>query len=127
MVKTMISLLARDAPKFSSTRPQELRRFLRMMEDLWKEAGIKYDKEKASLGKYADAESEEEWKAFEIYPRGNTWNDFKEELIVNYPKAAEAERDTPARIKQVYRDMKGLKIWELYMLSEEHSWQRPRS
>jgi hypothetical protein len=38
MVKTMISPAARDAPKFSSNRPQELRRFLRLMEDLWKEA-----------------------------------------------------------------------------------------
>jgi hypothetical protein len=114
MVKTMISPAARDAPKFSSNRPQELRRFLRLMEDLWKEAGITDDEEKkASLGKYADHESEEEWKAFENYPRGNSWDQFKEELITNYPEAAESERGTPARIKQVCRDSKGIKLGDL--------------
>jgi len=114
MVKTMISPAARDAPKFSSNRPQELRRFLRLMEDLWKEAGISDDEEKkASLGKYADHESEEEWKAFENYPRGHTWDQFKEELIINYPEAAESERGTPARIKQVCKDNKGIKLGDL--------------
>jgi hypothetical protein len=114
MTKTMISPSARDAPRFSSTRPQELRRFLRMMEDLWKEAGIEEDEEKkASLGKYADQASEEEWKAFETYPKGNPWESFKEELIVNYPEAAEAERGTPARIKQVCKEMKGIKLGDL--------------
>ena len=38
--KTMPAPGTRDAPKFSSKRPQELRRFLRIMEDLWQEAGI---------------------------------------------------------------------------------------
>ena len=61
MVKTIISPSARDAPGFSANKPQELRRILRMMEDMWKEAGIEEDAEKkASLGKYADQESEEE-------------------------------------------------------------------
>jgi hypothetical protein len=114
MAKAMISPSARDAPRFSSDRPQELRRFLRMMEDLWKDANIKDDEEKkASLGKYADQESEEEWKAFENYPRGNSWASFKEELVANYPEAAEAERGTPARIKQVCRDMKGIRLGDL--------------
>jgi len=114
MVKTMISPAARDAPKFSSDKPQELRRFLRLMEDLWKEASITDDEEKkASLGKYADHESEEEWKAFENYPRGNSWDKFKEELITNYPEAAEAERGTPARIKQVCKDSRGIKLGDL--------------
>jgi hypothetical protein len=88
-----------------------------MMEDLWKEAGIEDDEDKkTSLGKYADQESEEEWKAFENYPKGNTWEEFKEELIVNYPEAAEAERGTPARIKQVCKDMKGIKLGDLGVL-----------
>jgi len=53
-----------DAPKFSSKKPQELRRFIRLMEDLWKEARITEDDDKKSLiGKYADQESEEEWAA----------------------------------------------------------------
>jgi len=42
----MIAPGARDAPKFSSRKPQELRRFVRQMEDLWKDAGITEDEEK---------------------------------------------------------------------------------
>ena len=101
----MIAPSARDAPSFSSRRPHELRRFLRNMEDLYKEADIKDDEEKkASLGKYADQESEEEWSALETFQKGNTWDEFKDELMENYPEAAEAERGTPARIKQLCRD-----------------------
>lgn len=113
MAKTMISPSARDAPRFSSDRPQELRRFLRIMEDMWEQSEVTTDTaKKNSLGKYADQESEEEWKAFESYPKG-TWDEFKEELIANYPEAAEAERGTPARIKQVCREMKGIKLGDL--------------
>lgn len=114
MAKSMILPSARDAPRFSSNRPQELRRFLRMMEDLWDQAEFTDDDvKKVSLRKYADQESEEEWKAFETYPKGNTWEAFKEELIDNYPEAAEAERGTPARIKQLCREMKGIKLGDL--------------
>jgi hypothetical protein len=112
--KAMISPSSRDAPRFSSRRPQELRRFLRQMEDLWEEAGIIDDEEKKNaLGKYADQESEEEWSGLDTFPKGNTWNDFKEDLITNYPEAAEAERGTPARIRQVCRETKGIKLGDL--------------
>ena len=52
---------SQDAPKFSSGRPKELRRFIRQIEDLWKECGVESDSEsKESIGKYANQESEEE-------------------------------------------------------------------
>ena len=59
--KSMIPPGSRDAPKFSSKKPQELRRFIRQMEDAFTDAGITDDLErKISIGKYADQESEEE-------------------------------------------------------------------
>src|SRR5271154_3116729 len=117
MAKAMIAPSARDAPKFSSRRPQELRRFVRWMEDLWKDAGITDDEEKKeSLGKYADLDSEEEWKALENYPKGNSWEDFKKELIENYSEAAEAERGTPAKIKQICRDTRDISLGDLAAL-----------
>jgi hypothetical protein len=115
--KAMITPGARDAPKFSLKRPQELRRFVRQMEDLWREAGIVDDEEKKEgLGKYADHESEEEWKALETYERGNTWDEFKDELISNYPEAAAAERGTPARLKQLCNETKGIQLGDLTTL-----------
>ena len=121
MIKSLIAPSARDAPRFLSRRPQELRRFVRSMEDLYKDAGIVDDEEKKNLlGKYADQESEEEWSALETFEKGNSWEDFKNELMENYPEAAEAERGTPARIKQVCRetkiDTKGIKLGDLSTL-----------
>ena len=82
----------RDAPRFYASKPEELRRFLRQMEDLWADARINDDdKKKVSLGKYADYESEEEWAAFTTYSTGYSWEEFKKKLFENYPEAAEAQ------------------------------------
>lgn len=84
------------------------------MEDLWHESGITDDDErKISVGKYADQESEEEWKALETYEPGNSWNEFKDELIENYPEAAAAERGTPARIRQLCKEAGGIALGDL--------------
>jgi hypothetical protein len=72
------------------------------MEDLWQEAKVTDDQaKKAMIGKYADQESEEEWTAFDSFSDGYSWEEFKEELIENYPEAAAAERGTPSRIRQI--------------------------
>ena len=113
----MISPGARDAPKFLARRPEELRRFLRAMEDLWKEAGITDDNEKKeSVVKYTDQESEEEWMALEAYEDGRTWEDFKKELLANYPEAAAAERGTPARLRKLCRETQGIRLGDLITL-----------
>ena len=114
MTKSMIAPGARDAPKFSSKKPHELRRFLRMMEDLWNDAGIDDDDaRKALIGKYADQESEEEWTALDTYESGHTWEEFKEELMANYPEAAAAERGTPARIRQLCSETREIRLGDL--------------
>lgn len=92
----------KDAPKFRSERPEELRRFINRMEDLWQEAGVTSDElKKSMIGKYADQDSEEEWAAFRTMGKGYSWQEFKREIVENYPEAAAAERGTPARIRQV--------------------------
>ena len=51
---------------------------MRWMEDLWQDAAIVDDEEKTDmLGKYADLESEEEWRALENFPVGNSWEKYK--------------------------------------------------
>ena len=115
--KTIVAPGARDAPKFNSNRPEELRRFLRQMEDLWKEADISDDsKKKEMLGKYADCGSEEEWAAFETYKDNYSWEQFKRELYENYPEAAEAERGTPQRLRQVCRDTREVSLGDTQAL-----------
>jgi hypothetical protein len=100
--KRMVAPGSKDAPRFKSSKPEELRRFIRMMEDLWEEAGVTNDQSKKTMiGKYADRESEEEWTAFETFGDGCSWDEFKDELLENYPEAAAAERGTPGRIRQI--------------------------
>jgi hypothetical protein len=100
--KRMVAPGSRDAPKFKSTRPEELRRFIRLMEDLWTDCGVTSDEtKKMMIGKYADQDSEEEWQAFETFDGLHSWEEFKDELLENYPEAAAAERGTPARIRQI--------------------------
>ena len=112
--KNMVAPGTRDAPRFQSRRPEELRRFLRQMEDLWRDAEITDPRiKKQSLGKYADYESEEEWSAFRTYNDPHSWEDFKKELYDNYPEAAEAERGTPQRIREVCKDQNELELGDM--------------
>jgi hypothetical protein len=84
------------------------------MEDAFTDAGITEDFErKISIGKYADQDSEEEWKALDTYTSKASWDEFKEELLENYPEAAAAERGTPARIRQVCREANGILLGDL--------------
>ena len=115
--KRMIAPGSRDAPKFRSDEPEKLRRFVRSMEDLWLEAGVVDDDVKKSMiGKYADEDSEEEWTAFKSFGRGHSWNEFKKELIANYPEAAAAERGTPARIRQLCSETSRIRLGDMAAL-----------
>ena len=124
----------RDAPRFTSEKPEGLRRFIRLIEDLWNDAGIKSDDiKKSMIGKYADQDSEEEWTAFKTFETGHSWNEFKSELIENYPEAAAAERGTPARIRQLCAetskvrlgDMPALYAFNRAFMAEARKLQKP--
>lgn len=124
----------RDAPRFSSEKPEGLRRFIRLMEDLWKDAGITKDSVKKSMiGKYADLDSEEEWAAFESFGADYSYEEFKSELVQNYPEAAAAERGTPARIRQLCAetskvrlgDMPALYAFNRAFMAEARKLQKP--
>ena len=112
--KRMIAPGRRDAPKFKSDEPEKLRRFVRSMEDLWLEAGVDDDDAKKSMvGKYADVDSEEVWATFRTYGKGHSWEEFKKELIANYPEAAAAERGTPARIRQLCAETSKVRLGDM--------------
>ena len=114
--RRMIAPGSKDAPRFKSSKPEELRRFIRSMEDLWRDANVTNGgQKKLMIGKYADQDSEEEWSAFKSFEDG-TWEEFKEELIENYPEAAAAERGTPARIKHICMDTPTIRLGDMNTL-----------
>ena len=130
----MVSPGSKDAPRFKSSKPEDLRRFIRLMEDLWKDHGVTDDQvKKSTIGKYADQDSEEEWAAFYSFEDGHSWEEFKKELIENYPEAAAAERGTPARLRQICSatpkvrlgDMQGLYSFRRTFMSEAKKLQKP--
>ena len=111
--RRMVIPWSKDAPKFNSSNPAELKRFIERMEDQWAEAGITEDVEKKKMiGKYADMTSEIEWTQLDNFDKGS-WNDFKKELIANYPEAAAAERGTPARIRELCAETSKIRLGDL--------------
>ena len=106
----------RDAPKFYASEPEELLRFISRMEDLWKEAGIDDGITMTTMiGKYADNQSEQHWKVLKNYGK-NAWEEFKKELINTYPEAAESERGTPAKIKELCMDTPTIRLGDMKAL-----------
>jgi len=76
---------ARDAPKFHYDRPEELNRFIKRVEELFKSNQIDDDREKIRyLGSYTEG----------------TFADFKKEIIESYP---EASNPTWGSIKELKR------------------------
>jgi hypothetical protein len=111
--KRMISPWAKDAPRFKSSDPGELLRFIDRMEGLFEEAGVEdHEKKKTTIGRYADAVSENEWKYFDSFEEG-TWEEFKTELISNYPEAAAAERGTPERIRELCAETSRIRLGDM--------------
>ena len=95
---------ARDAPKFHYDRPEELNRFIKRVEELFKTHDINDDREKIRyLGAYADPRTENEWEGMKTYTEG-TFKDFKKEVIENYPEASNQTRGSIKELKRI-RDM----------------------
>ncbi|KAF9455676.1 hypothetical protein BDZ94DRAFT_1116440, partial [Collybia nuda] len=93
----------REAPVFKGKEPTGLIRFLERMEVLWKECNITNDVEKKlMLGKYADPQSENEWRALDHYKTG-TWAAFKRELISSYLEALDQVEGSVTKLENVCR------------------------
>ncbi len=72
---------SRDTPKFDSDEPENLRRFLGQMEDLFSDYSVTDDNEKKKkLVRYTDACTEEELQALEEYD-GGTFAEFKDAIL----------------------------------------------
>lgn len=119
--KGMPSSSKRDSPRFRNDRPEELRRFLSQMEDLFAQNKVTDDNEKMRyLATFAAADVEEEWTALDTYGAGD-YEKFKEEVISNYPEAANAEIGT---LRGLYNRIKKYKNIEQDDANEYMSYKR---
>ena len=103
MAKSMINPLDKNAPRFDTAKPEELPRFLAHVKELMIEAGIvDQQKQIETVCKYTDYQTEREWKALPSYSDG-VWDDFRKELLLNYPDANEITEGTLRRLDQERR------------------------
>ncbi|KAG6846247.1 hypothetical protein H0H93_015067, partial [Arthromyces matolae] len=95
----------RDAPRFSSKEPDEVGQFIERMEHLFVLSGLTGNKErKERLVKYADAQTEEEWKELPTFSdQAKTWEEFKEEILYSYP-AYRSKTGSVAALDKICRE-----------------------
>lgn len=79
-------------PKFSGSRPETLKWYLEVVEDLIKASGATADSDKKWIAlRYCDTETKEEWEALVSAAHDYSYAEFKDEIIENYPECREAE------------------------------------
>jgi len=111
--KDMPSPYARDAPKFSSEKPEELNRYIRRLEELFTKYAIEDDLEKIRyLGAYADARTEKEWEAMASFDEG-VFANHKKEIVDSYPEASNEARGSMKELKRVRDSYSGITCQDL--------------
>jgi hypothetical protein len=114
--RTMPRPGCREAPEFKQDDPSNLIRFLEFTEDLFEDCSITDDAiKKKWAGRYADTQSETEWKALPQYD-GGSWDAFKRELLSNYPEALEAAEGSVSKLEKVCKRNAGVGIRDLHDL-----------
>ncbi|KAG6835262.1 hypothetical protein H0H93_003339 [Arthromyces matolae] len=95
---------SKDAPKFNSEQPAEVRRFLKGMETLFKMAGLKDDQEKKEkVTDYVDAQTDKEWRGLDSYAEGVNWDTFVKDIPASYPEAVK-DKGSVANLDRICRE-----------------------
>lgn len=98
----------RKAPKFDRENPEELLRYLEDVEICIRGAHISDIAEMKEVARrYADFSTANHWTTLKSYKDG-TWEEYKAELISNYPEAANSTNGTFARLDKICKDNRNL-------------------
>jgi hypothetical protein len=114
----IISPIARNAPRFKASEPDELDRFFRNMEREFVKAGITDAKEMIEkLGEYAEATTEKLWKTLPAYQAKDganpSFNNYKDEIKTLYPTTYLADRGSTQGLERICRDYQGIREIDL--------------
>jgi hypothetical protein len=108
----MPSRNCRKAPKFDRDNAEELLRYLEDVEQCLEAAGITDVAEMKNWArKYADLRTANDWTTLKSYRTG-TWDEYKAELISNYPEAANSTSGTFARLDKLCKEYRNLEPQE---------------
>lgn len=96
---------ARDAPRFDQEKPRELLRFFKNLEDQFKRNNIVDSQEKKEFaGRYADVDTEIDWKGMRSYAVGKTWEEHREEIIASYPEASGLSKGSLKNLERLCKE-----------------------
>jgi hypothetical protein len=97
----------KNAPKFDG-KADELDRFLTHMRDLMQRVGITSDDEQMlKICDYVETQTAREWKHLKSYRKGS-WDDFRSEVLENYPEADDIVQGTVIGLEKVCAKFRGL-------------------
>lgn len=100
---------ARDAPRFDQEKPRELLRFFKNLEDQFKRNNIVDSQEKKEFaGRYADVDTEIDWKGMRSYAVGKTWEEHREEIIASYPEASGLSKGSLKNLERLCKENRRL-------------------
>ena len=106
----------KNAPEFDVDKPQELHRFFERMDDWFAIESIVLDAEKKRrLVRYTDVDTEQQWKAMAEFVNG-TYDEFKEAILVSYPKAVDVNRGSVEALKRKVRNLGVIDVSEKDLL-----------
>lgn len=110
MSPTMPRRNSREAPRFSSEKPNEILRFFTACEELFSECGVTDPKKKKEhVCSYADYESEEEWRILDKFASG-TYEEWKKEVLEQYAEAENLVNGTLHNITALTKKFRGLGV-----------------
>ena len=102
----------RDAPQFRGPQDaRQLPRFLETVTELLKNCNVTDDaRKKTWLGRYADAETELEWKGMETYEAGKTFEEHKKSILSSYWETKDLEEGSIAKLDKLVKKNQGLTL-----------------
>ncbi|KAF8129414.1 hypothetical protein K438DRAFT_1789171 [Mycena galopus ATCC 62051] len=91
----------RNAPKFDDDTPEDLTQFLEAVERMMELAETPDDEKNAFIVRYTLLKMRNLWKRFDTFTK--TYDEFKKEILNNYPSAMDTEWGTGKKLSKVLK------------------------
>ncbi|KAJ6471050.1 hypothetical protein C8R45DRAFT_1104747 [Mycena sanguinolenta] len=91
----------KNAPWFDDDKPEELQQFLENVERMMEIEGTADKDKSAFIIRYTTHKMRELWKQFTMY--SGPYQDFKKEILANYPSAIDNEHGSTRKFKKVLK------------------------
>lgn len=101
----------KNSLKFDGDEPDELERYFEILEDVFENAKAATEEEKKWVAvRYCTTATAREWNAFETRQAGSTFEEFKAEVMANYPECRESKEGSLALLDKLVRKRKKNKL-----------------